>query len=252
MNVLVILTLLLLVLMTAIGGKKGVRSFVALFVNFIVLLITVLIMTDPNANPIILTLLACIVISSNTLFFINSINIKTKIAFVATILTTVILLLFIQFITEQSMVQGFGDEEIEGLTIFSFYLGLDFVKVAASVVIMSTIGAVADIAISTSSPMFEFYRHNPSISRRDLFLAGMKIGRDLLASSANTLFFAFFGGYLALLVRFKDLSYSWGQMVNAKVFSAEMITIFCAGVGVAVIIPVTALLSTLYLTTKKE
>jgi uncharacterized membrane protein len=54
------------------------------------------------------------------------------------------------------------------------------------------------------------------------------------------LFFAFFGGYLALLIWFKDLDYSIGQIANSKVFSAEMITIFSAGIGVALVIPLTA------------
>lgn len=243
MNALVLLTLILFVSMTIIGGKKGVRSFVALFINFIVLIITVLIMTDPSADPIILTIIASVLISCVTLFFINEVNKKTKTAFVSTILTTVILLAFIHFITERTMIQGFADEEIEGLTTFSFYLGIDFVKVAASVIIMSTIGAVADEAISISSPMFEIYRHNPHLSQKELFLSGIRIGKDLLGSSANTLFFAFFGGYLALLIRFKDLNYSFGQIMNAKVFRAEMVTILCAGIGVALIIPITAFIT---------
>lgn len=240
MNALVVLTTILFLLMLGVGGKKGLRSFIALFINFFVLIVTVLMMTDTNANPIILTLIACTLISCVTLFFINEMNTKTKTAFVSTIITTSLLLIFIHLVMEKVRVQGFSDEEIEGLTTYSFYLGVDFVKIATSVVIMSTIGAVADEAISITSPMFEIYRHHPTISRKDLFLSGLSIGRDLLGTSANTLFFAFFGGYLALLIRFKDLDYTFGQMINAKVFSAEMITILCAGVGVALIIPVTA------------
>lgn len=243
MNALVILAGILFVLMAVIGGKKGVRSFIALFINFIVLLITVLIMTDQKANPIILTLIACTIISCINLFFINEVNSKTKTAFVSTVLTTSILLLFIFIVTEKTMIQGFGVEEAEELYIYSFYIGIDFVKVAASVIIMSTIGAITDVAISITSPMFEIKGHNPTITKKELFLAGLSIGKDLLGTSANTLFFAFFGGYLALLVRFKDLDYSLGEMINSKVFGAEMITILCGGIGVALIIPITALIT---------
>jgi uncharacterized membrane protein len=103
---------------------------------------------------------------------------------------------------------------------------------------MSTIGAIVDIAISITSPMREIHHHNPNISRKELFMAGMSIGRDILGTSANTIFFAFFGGYLALLIWFKELSYSAGQIINSKVFSAEMITILCAGTGIAIVIPI--------------
>ena len=51
MNVLVCLAAILFILMILIGGKKGARSFIALFFNFAVLLMTIIIMTIPKANP---------------------------------------------------------------------------------------------------------------------------------------------------------------------------------------------------------
>lgn len=240
MNVLVMLAAILFILMVLVGGRKGVRSFIALFVNFGVLFMTILFMTDPNANPIVLTLIACMIISCVSLFYINEWNEKTTIAFISTIITIVIMLLFILFITKRSMIQGFSEEEIEELGMYSMYLGVDFVKIGVSVIIMSTIGAILDIAISITSPMREIHHHNPTISRKELFLSGMGIGRDILGTSANTIFFAFFGGYLALLIWFKELSYSVGQIINSKVFSAEMITILCAGTGIAIVIPITS------------
>ncbi|SES15867.1 YibE/F-like protein [Gracilibacillus ureilyticus] len=238
MNVLVLLAVILFILMALIGGKKGIKSFIALFLNFVVVIITVLMMNDPNADPVLLTLLACGIISAISLFYINEINSKTKMAFLATILTTVLLLTFIFIMTEKSMIQGFSEEESDGLTIFSVYIGIDFVKVAASVIIMSTIGAIVDTAISITSPMKEIHQHNPGISRKELFMSGIRIGRDILGTSSNTLFFAFFGGYMGLIIWFKDLSYSLGEIINSKVFSDEMITILTAGIGVAVVIPV--------------
>src|SRR5690606_26035543 len=131
------------------------------------------------------------------------------------------------------MIQGFGEEETAELYIFSLYIGIDFVKVSTSVIIMSTIGAITDTAIAITSPMHEMYKHNPLISRKDLSAFGLSIGKDILGTSTNTLFFAFFGGYIGLLIWFKDLNYSIGEIVNSKVFSAEVITILCAGMGVA-------------------
>lgn len=240
MNVLVLLASILFILMILIGGKKGARSFFAIFLNFGVLLFTIIIMTIPHVNSIILTLIACIVISWINLFYINEINSITKTAFISSVITIGILLVFIVIVTEYSMIQGFGEEEIEELSIFSRYIGVDFVNIGASVIIMSTIGAITDTAIAISSPMREMFRHNPLINKKDLFTFGLSIGKDILGTSTNTLFFAFFGGYMALLIWFKDLSYSFGKIVNSKIFSAEMITIFCAGIGVGLIIPITA------------
>ena len=252
MNTLVLLAIILFVLMLIIGGRKGVRSFAAIFINFLVLMISIVIMLIPQANPIVVTLIACIVISFINLFYINEINTKTKTAFLASILTIFVLLVFIWVMTDVSMIQGFGEEEVEELSVFSLYIGTDFVKVAASVIIMSTIGAITDAAIAISSPMHEMRYHNPNASRKELFMFGIQIGKDILGTSANTLFFAFFGGYMALLIWFKDLDYSFGEIINSKIFSSEMITIFCAGTGVALVIPVTAWISAFFFTRLKK
>ncbi|PLT33145.1 YibE/F family protein [Bacillus sp. V5-8f] len=252
MNVLVWLASILFLLMVVVGGKKGARSFISLFLNFVVVIITVIFMADPNADPIILTLIACTVISCINLFYINEVNSKTITAFISTMITIIILLFFINIVTRISMIQGFGKEEIEELSIFSLYIGVDFVKIGAAVMIMSTIGAITDVAISITSPMREIFYHNPLISRHELFTSGFNIGKDILGTNTNTLFFAFIGGYMGLLIWYEELSYSLGQIINSKIFSAEIISIFCAGIGIGLIIPITSWINAYFLTRKRE
>src|SRR5690625_2333774 len=204
MTVQVLLAIILFLLMVLIGGKKGARSFFTLFLNFGVLFITIIIMTVPNVNPVILTLIASIAISCINLFYINGVNSKTKTAFLSSMITIVILLFFIVFITNKAMIQGFGEEEIEELSVFSLYIGVDFVKVAAAVIIMSAIASIVDIAISIASPMQEVFHHHPSISRKELYNFGLSIGRDVLGTDTNTLYFDIFGRNLDLLIWFID------------------------------------------------
>src|SRR5699024_6650990 len=83
-------TTIFFILMLVIGGKKGVRSFVSLFLNFGVVVFTVFLMSDPHANPIIITIIACAVISCINLFFINQVNKKTITAFLSSIITITI------------------------------------------------------------------------------------------------------------------------------------------------------------------
>lgn len=252
MNVLLLLAIILFLLMALIGGRKGVKSFVSLFINFGVILGMVFFMMDPNTNPIILTLIACTVIVCVNLFYVNEVNSKTKMAFVSTMVTLIILFFFIYFITNSAMIQGFGEEEIVELAPFSLLIGIDFVKITVSIVIISTVGAITDVAIAISSPMRELMVHNPNMSRKDLFGSGMRIGRDILGTDTNTLFFAFIGGYLALILLFKDLSYSLGEIINSKIFVAEIVTILCASTGIALIIPITSWINAAYLTRKRE
>src|SRR5699024_3869346 len=133
------LTLILAVLMIVIGGKKGARSFFSLFLNFLVIILTILFMTDESANPIILTLIASVLISSINLLFINKVNSKTVTAFIATMITISLLLILIHFVMTISTIQVFSEEGIDELSAYSLLIGVDFIKVATSVVIMSTV-----------------------------------------------------------------------------------------------------------------
>lgn len=253
MNVLVVLSAILFILMVLIGGRKGLRSFISLFLNFAVLILTVFFLLDPAMNPIILILIACAIISCINLFYINEVNSKTKTAFLSTVITIVFLVLLIYIMTDKLMIRGFSEEQVEELsTLFSLYIGLDFVKIAAAMIIVSTIGAITDVAISITSPMQEIFDQNPGITKKDLFISGIRIGRDILGSNTNTLFFAFFGGYLALLLWVKDMEYSIGEIANSKIFTSELLIILSAGIGIAMIIPIASWINSYYLVKKRE
>ncbi len=251
MNTLVVLAAILFALMVLVGGRKGAKSFISLFINFGIIILMVFFMMDPNASPVILTLIASMLIVCINLFYVNEVNDKTKMAFVSTIATLILLFVFIYLITSGAMIQGFGEEEIDELAPFSLLIGIDFVKISVSIVIISTVGAMTDVSIAISSPMNELIQYNPLMKRRDLFASGMRIGRDILGTDTNTLFFAFIGGYLALMLWFKDLSYSFGDIVNSKVFVGEVVTILCASIGIALVIPITSWINAVYLTRKR-
>lgn len=240
MSVLICLSIILFLLMKFIGGEKGTRSFIALFFNFGLILLTILLMARGVSDPILLTLIACVLISCINLFYINTVNLKSIIAFISTMITLLFLVAVIFVIFEKANIGGFGIEEIEELSFFTMYVGVDFLKIAICTVIMGSIGAITDTAISISSAMNEIWIHNPNLSRSNLFKSGMNVGKDILGTTTNTLFFAFVGGYLALLLWFNDLSYSFGAMINSKVFSSEVISIFCIGTGAILVIPITA------------
>ncbi|WP_176722553.1 YibE/F family protein, partial [Staphylococcus equorum] len=91
MSAITILGIILFILMLIFGGKKGLISYLTLFLNFVILLISLVIIMF-GAPIYLVTLVFCIVIAACNLFVLNSYNTKTQAAFYATILTTVILI----------------------------------------------------------------------------------------------------------------------------------------------------------------
>lgn len=251
MGVIFILAAILFILMRLIGKEKGSRSFFSLIINFLVLFMMVILIAH-NLNPVVITVLACILVSCFTLFYINGVSKKTVSAFLSVLITLGALFLLIYFIGNITRIQGFSEEEFEEISLYSLTIGIDFNKITISAIIIGLIGAIIDTAISISSSMNEIFLHNPSITRRNLFVSGLNISRDILGTTTNTLYFAFVGGFMALILWLKDLEYSFGTIMNSKVFCAEIISILCSGLGVTLIIPITAGITAQILISNKE
>ncbi|WP_193018590.1 YibE/F family protein [Staphylococcus equorum] len=249
MSAITILGIILFILMLIFGGKKGLISYLTLFLNFVILLISLVIIMF-GAPIYLVTLVFCIVIAACNLFVLNSYNTKTQAAFYATILTTVILIAAIYLSVSIGNLQGFTTEQQDETYIFSMNIGIDMVKFMVFTIVLAVIAAVIDLAITISSPMYELSETNPDLTQKELFHSGMRVGRETLATSANTIYLAYFGGQLTLFFWFFKLNYSFGHIINSKIFAQEFISILLGGIAIAISIPITAWLSSILI--KKE
>lgn len=242
MNAVLILGLILLILMTVFGGKTGFISFLTLFLNVIILIIALILMLF--GIPIYLvTFVFCIVIAAINLFVLNQFNIKTFAAFISSIVTTILMLGGIYWSVHTGHLQGFTTEEQDETYIFSLNIGMDIEQFMIFTVILAVIAALIDLAITISSPIYELNETNPDLSQHDLFHSGMRVGREILATSANTIYLALIGGSLTLVFWFFNLHYSLGHLINAKLLTQELITIVLGGIAIAVCIPITAMIT---------
>ena len=48
-----------------------------------------------------------------------------------------------------------------------------------------------DVSMSICSAIDEIYKQNPVLTRKELFKAGMRVGRDMMGTDSNTLICAF-------------------------------------------------------------
>lgn len=242
MNINLILLIILFALMSIIGGVRGVKSFFTLVFNFIILFMMI-ILIGLGLEPIKVTLVFCILISIITLFYINGINVKTTASLLSVIIVVLVTLLITYKMGNDAKIQGFGNENAETLAFFSVYVHLDFSKIVFCEILVGLLGAVIDVSISISSSIYEIYKDNPDTSKYSLFVSGMNIGRDVLGSMVNTLFFAYIGGFMTLIIYFKELHYSFSTIINAKVFCAEVFNSLCGGIGITLVIPITSIIT---------
>ena len=239
----IILIILLFLLMIYIDIKRGIKLFLSIIFNFIILMI-IFYLIALGLNPIICSLIGCFIISYIILYYVNERNIKTESSLKSVIIVLIILSFLIFFVTKISRIAGFGYESYEEINMFSYDVKIDFTNIAISMILISLIGATVDSSIAISSALYEVYDNNKNLSKKELFLSGMNIGRDILCTTNNTLMFAFLGEFMTLLIWFYKGDYSFLEIVNAKTFVSEMIKILFSALGCIIVIPITAYITT--------
>ena len=239
----IILIILLFLLMIYIDIKRGIKLFLSILFNFIILMI-IFYLIALGLNPIICSLIGCFIISYIILYYVNERNIKTESSLKSVIIVLIILSFLIFFVTKISRMAGFGYESYEEINMFSYDVKIDFTNIAISMILISLIGATVDSSIAISSALYEVYDNNKNLSKKDLFLSGMNIGKDILCTTNNTLMFAFLGEFMTLLIWFYKGDYSFLEIVNAKTFVSEMIKILFSALGCIIVIPITAYITT--------
>ena len=239
----IILIILLFLLMIYIDIKRGIKLFLSILFNFIILMI-IFYLIAVGLNPIICSLIGCFIISYIILYYVNERNVKTESSLKSVIIVLIILSFLILFVTKISRIAGFGYESYEEINMFSYDVKIDFTNIAISMILISLIGATVDSSIAISSALYEVYDNNKNLSKKDLFLSGMNIGKDILCTTNNTLMFAFLGEFMTLLIWFYKGDYSFLEIVNAKTFVSEIIKILFSAVGCIIVIPITAYITT--------
>ena len=108
-----------------------------------------------------------------------------------------------------------------------------------------------DVAMSIASSMGEIYAQNPSMTRRQLFRAGMHVGRDMMGTDSNTLILAFAGGSVSMLLLDYAYDLPYYQIINSNNIGIAVMQGLSGSFGVVLSVPVTVVLATALYTARR-
>ena len=120
---------------------------------------------------------------------------------------------------------------------------IDFADIFVGAVILASSGAVMDLAMDISAGVGEVARHNPELSRRELFASGLRIGRSVVGTMTTTLLLAYSGGYLTLLMVFAAQGTRPLDFLNSTLVSAELVKTLVGSFGLVLVAPFSAFVS---------
>lgn len=238
-SVLYALAGLFFVLVLFIGRKKGLFSLISILVTLGLIFwgLTPLILN--GFNPILATVLICILASIIAIYLVGGLNSKSSAAILGTVLSLIIggvlSILSIKF----AYLTGFSSEE--SMFLFSAHPDLNFVGILASAMIIGALGAVMDIGMSISSTVNELFSSNSEMGVSELFACGMNVGKDIIGMMANTLILAYLGGSLALVLLSSNIDLQ--KFFNLNQVATEISSALIGSIAIVLCVPITAVIS---------
>lgn len=106
-------------------------------------------------------------------------------------------------------------------------------------IIIGSIGAVMDVAISVTSALAEIGDYADSLDAGALWRSGLGVGREVLGSMINTLVLAYLGSSLPLTVLIASSGPTWRGILNDPAVAEELARSLAGTVGLLLTVPIT-------------
>jgi uncharacterized membrane protein len=230
----------------AFGRWQGIRSLVGLGLSFVVIVGFVVPAILRGHSPVAVAVTGAMAIMLLSLYLAHGTGPKTTAAVVGTALALgLTALLAIAFVAATSLT-GLASEE--ALSANSAVGGLSLRGLLLAGIIIGGLGVLDDVTMSQASLVTELHHANPTAGMAALVAGALRVGRDHIAATVNTLFLAYAGAALPLLIVFVTGQNSLGTVATTEVVAVEIVRALCGSVGLIAAVPLTTVLAALVAT----
>lgn len=229
------------VILLIVGRFKGLKAIISLALTVFAVLKILLPAILHGWDPVLVSVLICVGVIGISMLIISGFNRKSLSAIIGTAGGVIFSGIIALIIGSLAKLTGFGDEESQMLMYIPQNVQFDFRGLLFAGIIIGTMGATMDVGISIASAMHEIKQNSPNIKKTELIKAGMNVGRDMMATMANTLILAYAGGSLHLMLLLMAHNTPFLQIVNWDMIASEVLRAIAGSIGIIIAIPITAL-----------
>ncbi|MFD0717306.1 YibE/F family protein [Paenibacillus sp. GCM10027626] len=226
-----------------IGGMKGLKSALGIIFTFACIIFLFIPMLYRGYSPIFASVLIVVLTTCITLLLLNGWSTKSAAAIFGTLIGITIAGLLAYIFGEWVQISGFNTNEVEVLLVVAEETGLQLKGLLFAGILLATLGAVIDVGISIASSIHEVYMTNRSLSKKELFMSGINVGRDMMGTMANTLLLAFTGTSLTSLILLYSIGVTFTQATNMNMVTIEVVQGITGCIGVVLTVPIVAFIS---------
>ncbi|SHE66602.1 Uncharacterized membrane protein [Atopostipes suicloacalis DSM 15692] len=226
-----------------VGRRQGFFAAISLAINMLLLSWALDIYVNTGLNLLWIIGITVVLFTVSSLLLVNGRNAKTYAAIITTVLGTFISMLITYLAIWATSGKGLYYEEMSFLT-------RPYQLVFLAGLFVGSLGAVMDVAISISSALYELYQRDHHISNNSLKESGLNIGKDIMGTMTNILFFAYISGSIPILIVYFKNASPLGYALSLNL-SLEIARALSGGIGIVITIPI-GIYTTIFLINRKR
>lgn len=248
------LIVLFCVIVIAVNRMQGVRALAGLFLTGILFWYGALPLLFKGVSPTLVSLAMVTLVMLSIMYITHGFNKKTNVAVVATLIAIAITIALSLVFIHLATLSGVYSEEV-------FYAadvigGLNPQALLLAGMIIACLGVLDDVTIGQASIVQELQEANPTLSRKELFIRGMRVGNDHAGSIVNTLILALAGSSLPtfILLYHSTSLKTFGSIspLNTELIATELTRMLVSSSGLILAMPITTLLASWWYTRKAQ
>ena len=239
-----------LVMVIAFGGFRGFKALISLILTGIAIVYFLIPGIQNGDEPILLAVMIAAFATAVTMFMIAGLSKKSLAATIGTTGGVTAAGIIALAVIKLAPLSGLASTEAHLLLGGLENKELNFQGILAAGILISSLGAAMDVAISIASSAQELHQTDLKQPRRVLFLHLINIGRDIMGTMINTLILAYTGASIPL---FLLLSQETGlRLINMEIIASELTAALAGSIGLILAIPLTAFASVVLLKGMKK
>lgn len=227
------------------GRRRGLAALAAMALSVTVLVGFVAPAVLDGHDPVLVSAVAAAAIAFISLYLTHGVTPTTTVALAGTLCSLALTLAFTWVFFRAARFSGLATEE--ALTLPSVVAGIDLPGLILGGAILGALGALDDVTVTQVATVAELHRRNPTLGIAELLGSGVRVGREHIASTVNTLLLAYAGASMPLLLLFAVADQPLAIMANAELIAVEIVRTLCGSLGLVAAVPVTTALAAVLL-----
>jgi uncharacterized membrane protein len=240
---LALLAALFAIAVVVLGRWQGLAALGALVLSFAVLVLFVLPSILAGESPLLVAIVGAGVIMFVALYLTHGLSARTSVAVLGTMVSLALIGVLSTVFAAAASLTGLDDST--STLIGSLGHGIDARGLLLAGIVIGALGVLDDVTVTQTSAVWELRRANPSLDWRELYGAGLRIGRDHVGSAVNTLVMAYAGAALPVMLYSSISGVGLATILGSQDIAQEIVRTLAGSVGIVAAVPVTTVLAAL-------